>query len=435
MNLGLIGAIIFFCAMALYQGQTFERLYDSGQHDLRAYLACAHDMISNRHIYKTYHRSIPKDPILNSNVPPFVYPPLLGILMIPASIVSYDTFKHVWFFMNFFFLLHGIFLIVSILSFGPNRSIAFLLVSGLMLGSNMFHWLLHSAQVDAFSIWLSTLSLWLFNRQKWFASAVFICAAAWVKVTPGIFFLYFLTRGSRRFAIYAFGTGAVLGVIQYVSFPDEFLYFFQKTLFEKMPTPTRAPIMQSLWALCDLVVASGNDANTLNAPNHFRTLLLVMKIVVVFFATAVLLRKREGATGLSMGFAVCGSVSILITDMSWMMRFVWNYISIAAVLKIISSPFNKKQKAILIPLGVFFILLNLDSVWKAAFGELHEWKTVFIAGPGLFAFFSTIFVGTFCIIRSNWSPPVQWIYEFVWRKKRALKFWSEPFESKSYKKK
>jgi hypothetical protein len=414
---GLIGAVIFFLAMVLFQGQTFERLYDSGQHDLRAYMACAHDMVAGRHIYKTRQRVVPESPILNNNVPPYVYPPLLGVILIPATTTSYETFKHVWFFLNFFFVLHGIFLAVSILPFGPKRSIAFLMVSGVMLGSNMFHWLLHAAQVDAFSIWLSTLSLWLFNRKKWIASAVIICVAAWIKVTPGLFLIYLLTRGTRRFFLYATFSGIALGLIQFVSFPDEFLYFFHTTLFQKMPSPTRAPIMQSLWSLSELLVVPGNDTKVFNAPYQFHTLLSALKTIVVFFAVAVLFRKRGGKTGQFLGFAVCSSVSVLITDMSWMMRFVWNFISIAAILHVISRPAKTWQKSLLIPSGVFFLLLNLEFVWKGALGELPGWKAIFSAGPSLFALFSTIFLGTVCIIHSTWSPPVQWIIEFYKKRK------------------
>ncbi|MBN2340382.1 MAG: DUF2029 domain-containing protein [Deltaproteobacteria bacterium] len=406
---GLIGALIFFCAIALFHGQTFKRLYNSGQHDLRAYLACAHDMIDGRPIYKTYHRVIPEDPILNDHVPPFVYPPLLGALLIPATVVAYDDFKHVWFFLNFFFLLHGIFLAVSILPFASNRSIAFLLVGGVMLGSDMFHWLLHAAQVDAFTIWLSTLSLWFFEKKKWMAGAVFICLAAWIKITPGIFLVYFLTRGTRRFAIYAAAIGIGLGLIQFAAFPNDFLYFFHKTLFEKMPTPSRAPTMQSLWALSEMFLVPGNGINILNAPNLVQPLLLILKAVVALFAIAVVLRKRVDVTGRFLEFAVCSCVAVLITDMSWMMRFVWNFIPIIAILHVISGATKRWEKSLLIPFGIFLILLNLEVVWKGALGELQGWKAVFAAGPGLCALFSVILLGTLCMIRSQWSAPMQWL--------------------------
>ncbi len=410
---GVAGAILFFCAMLLLQGRNFEKLYDSSQHDLRAYLACAHNIVAGRHMYTTHHQAIPEDPTLTSDVPKYLYPPLLGMLMIPTTVFSYDTFKHIWFFLNFFFLFHGIFLAVTLLPFGRFRSTAFFLVSAVFVGSDILPWLLRTAQADGFVIWMSTVSLWLFHRQKWLASAILISAAAWIKVTPGLFFVYMITRGNLRFTLWAVASGLVLGLIQFGAFPEEFRYFFTDTISNEMPNPMQPPVMQSLWSLAKILVVPWRGRLVFDAPEQFESLLLWMKIGVAAFTGAVLLRKRTSADDLLLGFAVCCSASLLITDISWIMRFIWSFISTAALLFVATTAQRWWTKALFVPLCVFAMLLNMGMVWKGAFAPLTEWRAIFIVGPALHALFCTVFLGTLCMIKSEWIWPIQKGVAFV----------------------
>ncbi len=403
----VVAAFLFFLFMALSQAGAFEQLYSSTQHDLRAYVACAHNILADRHIYQTHHQAVPEDPTLTADVPKFLYPPLLGMLMIPLSPLSYDTIKHIWFFANFFFILHGIFLAVSILPLQRFRLPAFFVLAALSLGSDAFSWLLRTAQVDGFALYLSLLALYFFHREKWAAAALFICMASWVKVTPGIFFIYLLTRGPRRFAIQAVIAGIMLGLAQIATVQGEFFYFFTNTISEDMPSALRPPSMQSLHALCQLLLVPFRGAHVFDAPQQVESLLLALKIAVSLAAVAVMLRRREGSDGLFAGFAVCSAVSLLVTDVSWMMRFSWNVITAAAILCFLFRVRNRAAALVLFPVGALILLLDLSSVWKGLFGPLVEWKALFIAGPSLHALLATVILLGISLHRSQWSPFVQ----------------------------
>jgi len=403
----VVAAFLFFLFMALSQAGAFEQLYSSTQHDLRAYVACAHNILADRHIYQTHHQAVPEDPTLTADVPKFLYPPLLGMLMIPLSPLSYDTIKHIWFFANFFFILHGIFLAVSILPLQRFRLPAFFVLAALSLGSDAFSWLLRTAQVDGFALYLSLLALYFFHREKWAAAALFICMASWVKVTPGIFFIYLLTRGPRRFAIQAVIAGIMLGLAQIATVQGEFFYFFTNTISEDMPSALRPPSMQSLHALCQLLLVPFRGAHVFDAPQQVESLLLALKIAVSLAAVAVMLRRREGSDGLFAGFAVCSAVSLLVTDVSWMMRFSWNVITAAAILRFLFRVRNRAAALVLFPVGALILLLDLSSVWKGLFGPLVEWKALFIAGPSLHALLATVILLGISLHRSQWSPFVQ----------------------------
>ena len=400
--------LLFFVVIFASQFDKFDKLYESSQHDLRAYIACSHNIRAERNIYTTHHQEIPEDTTLTRDVPQYFYPPLLGMLFMPATAVaSYDTIKHIWFFLNFLFLLHSILLAVSILPFGSHRAAAFFTISGIMVGSNVFSWLLRTAQIDGLVIYLSLLSLYAFYRKKWILSAVIICIATWIKLTPLIFQVCLAVRGNRRYLIAAISGMLGLALVQYAAAPTDFGYFFTDSLFKDGPSKMPIPVMQSLWSLFQLLFVPSRRYQVFEYPDMFEQLLMGAKIVAAILTTVVLVRKRDDRTGLFYAFAVCSSFSLLITDISWIMRFVWNLVTVSAIGYGILNSSKGVVGWLVIQVGAILILLNMEPILITLFSTSPILKTVLKAGPSLHALGALILLTALSIRNSRWIAPIE----------------------------
>ena len=407
-RLSLLVALLLFLMVALFKLSSFEQLYHRPQHDLRAYLACGHNIVEGRHIYKTHHKFISADPTLTSHIPKYIYPPLLGMMAVPFNSVPYTTFKKYWFFFNFFMLFHGILLAVTFLPFKQYKLTAFFAVSAVMLGSDSLRLLLYTAQVDGLSIYLSMLALFYFNRKKWLPAAIFITVASWIKVTPGIFFLYFLTRGNLKFAVYGVISTLFLTIIQMAAVGrDQFFYFFTDVLTD-LPEILPVPGMESLWSLTHLLVVPEGNYKIFDAPDLFNGLLTVFKIIVGLMLFLPFVRRSDRKDDFFTGFAILSAGSLLITDLSWMMRFIWNYVSLAVLFYIMSVLRHKVIAPLVIVTGVLFMLLNSNFIWWALLkGNTDGYKGLFAAGVSFYTLFSLIIMSVYYFTGGYWNPDLK----------------------------
>ena len=404
--------VLLFLVVLVFQSRDFKKAYSSSQHDLKAYVACAHNILNGRHIYRTHHRPIPEDPTLGKSPPRYLYPPLLGILLIPLTLLSFDIIRQIWFFANFFFVLHTAYLVVKVLPFRRARAAAFFLVSAAAVGSDPFIWLIRTAQVDACVMYLCTAGLYHFGCRRYLLAASLVAVATWIKVTPGIFLLYFFLRGNFRFRCSAVITAIVPVVLQAAVCQEEFLYFFTDVLHH-MPNLNRAPAMQSLWVLSSLLVIPYKKRAVFNCPECFDALLFALKGIVAAISAAVLVRFKRGRPSLVYGFAVCSACSILIVDFSWMMRFIANLITSAALIYLIYDTSSRSTKVALGVLGTLSIAVNNSFIWRKLLGPLDGWKSVFLCGPSLHALIALLLLGIAVIRRSEWIPLVQRLLDLL----------------------
>lgn len=380
-------------AFSLYAGHNrIIKRYNSSQHDLRAYIACAHNILSGRHIYKTHHRKIPEDPTLTSNVPKYLYPPLMGMLMIPASLMPYADFKNVWFFLNIFFVLGSIGFFVAALPKSKLKTATFFFSAAIIINAESLDWLLRTAQADAFVLFLSVLSLFFYTKKNFFISALLIVVASWAKVTPGLLCLLLVTRGNKKFIIYAAVFSIALFLAQLIAVGDQFFYFFTKTLTKDIPGPMRAPIMQSLWSLTQLALAPYKKRLILDYPHMTEPVLTGLKIFVIAVSLFILIRRSKTNLKLAQAFAALSCVSMLITDTSWVMRFVWSTSSISLIVFFVLSLPKRLSSLPAAIIGIAVVLLNCSFLLHTLLGPLSGWKAIFIGGSGLSAFFSMIYI-------------------------------------------
>ncbi|MBN2804870.1 MAG: DUF2029 domain-containing protein [Deltaproteobacteria bacterium] len=400
-------SIAFFLYILLLRVNNLKQQYTAPQHDLRAYLACAHNIVDGRHIYKTHHKYIPGDPTLSTHIPKYIYPPLMGMILIPFNSIPYTTFKKYWFFLNLFLIFHAILLSVTLLGFKQFRWPVFFAISAVMIGSDPVRLLLYTAQADALAIYLSLLALYFFNKQKWLPAAILIAVASWTKVTPGIFFIYFLTRGNLKFTIYALSSAIILMMLQLGAVgKSQFLYFFTD-IAKEMPETLPAPSMESLWSLFSLIFIPHEQYYILNKPHLLVPFVVTFKLITMAIITIPMLRTGSKKESLFMGFAILSSASLLITDISWMMRFVWNLVTIAALFYISGNIKTRITAYLTLALTVMLLLLNNTYLWMYAFkGDLSGWRGIITGGVAVHAFISLLIITPYYLKGSTFSLPV-----------------------------
>ena len=402
-------------ALALLHIGAIREYWHETQHDLQSFVACAHNLLAGRPIYTTHHQPIPEDPTIGSGVPEYYYPPLLGILFLPATLVRYDVFVHVWFVLNLAFVLHAIGLVVVLLPFGRARWPAAICLASVILGSEVLAWLLSAAQVDAFLLWLLLLGAWCFERGRGAASAWLLVVATWAKLTPGLILIYLLLRGGRRFAVHAVVATAALFALQWAVAGPQFFDFFTTAIGDAARRVTPPPFMQSLWALAQLVfVPNPGVSRVLDAPALAGPVLAVAKTAVLAAVLIVLVRGGLRPVERVIGVSVCATGSLLLVDSSWTMRFIWLVLPFGALLWIMSAA----PRARLVTLvGVLCLLAQFRFVWQALIdgtskpvlaSELPHHSPaaamLLLAAPGFAALLAFFALLPFAGLRDGWAP-------------------------------
>jgi hypothetical protein len=412
LSLNIATSIILILSL-YYNYDRIAGNYESSQHDLRAYIACAHNILAGRHIYrhsnKRYSDKIPEDPSLTEKIPLYKYPPLMGILMIPATIVSYDIFKHVWYFLNLLFVFCGTLILTLALPTNEIKWATFAASLSVVAASESLDWLLKTGQADAFILLLIVLSLHFYMRKQFLLSALMITVACWSKVTPGLLCIFLLTRGEKKFFLYTIVFGVTLFLVQILAVGDQMLYFFTTTLTKDIPRFYRPPVMQSLWSLTQLVLVPYKGVSILSYPALFDNAMIIAKLFIGMVTLLVLVRRCKSAIGIFQAFAVLSCVSVLIAESSWVMRFIWNVFPIVVIVFFMFSLPNRISSIPRALVGLLIIFLNCTFLLIPELGPLDGARAALLGGSGFSALFSMLYITVLYLHPDNSSSPrIRW---------------------------
>jgi hypothetical protein len=396
---GILLFIVFFSQLDRY-----KKLYSSSQHDVRACIACAHNILAGRDIYKTHHRALPEDKTLTSDIPKFTYPPLLGFVFLPSTLLPYSQFKHIWFFLNIFFVIHGLFLLTRILPWGKLRIPAFAVITSLILVYEPFPWILRCANFDAMTLYLMILSCWFYEKEKFVTSGLLIVFSAWLKVTPALIYLFYLTRGNKRFAIGSVAFSFFLLIVQYAVMRNQFIDFFFEILPERAESRYHVPSMQSLWSLEQLLFVPGKGRGIFNLASHFNVIMKVSLLSMVASLILVFLRTTPTRIERFYGFAICCIASLLVTDSTWLYRYIWMTVPITALL--FAVVFARRPLLFLVPVAFCFVL-NVQYLHNAIFGKFEGLKLLLKGAPAISAIVSYIFLISILFARGTWHSLIK----------------------------
>jgi len=107
----------------------------------------------------------------------FLYPPIAGSFFQPIAKLDYSTAKHIWNYLNFFFVIGAVLLWLKFSGFGKN--IFAVLIAGIFTFNFFpFYTLLERGQIDGLTFLLLTAGIFLIRKQRNIAAGVFFAVAS-----------------------------------------------------------------------------------------------------------------------------------------------------------------------------------------------------------------------------------------------------------------
>lgn len=398
-HLLLILSIILFVFLAVRAYPSFKNALLESQSDLRVFLACAHDLRAERPIYADWNRNIAEDPSMPESVGPYIYPPLLGIIMIPFSLIPFEHFKHFWCLLNLFMLAHALWMLAASLPERKYRLPAILVVGGIMLGSKPLIWLLQYGQSDMLVYYLCIAAFRLFQKERPTTSAFLVCTAAWIKVTPALLVLFLITRGNKRYFISAIIATFSLGLVQFLVAGKELWFFFDRILpFITSWTWPSAPNAQSIVNMTEFYLP---QLSSLTRPKTIHALSIALRAAVATGTILILLRRSKIPQTQLTGFAACVCAMPLLPAHAWQ----WSFIGLCVPLMALLGTCKKRRYidwlSIVFVTGIF--LLFERKIIQEAAGPLEGWRSIFTLSSGLTAFTAFLYLAFIFLQESRWT--------------------------------
>jgi len=143
---------------------------------------------------------------------PYVYPPLLAILLLPLSLLPFQAAGILWWLVNIALAL-GAFLLLGDLMETQKKPWNWVLVAFLMATSEPLTRSLTAGQLNLLLLFLLTLCLYLLERDRPIAGGVILGLAAALKVFPALLIAMLFWRRKFRAGWAALGTAAGLTLL------------------------------------------------------------------------------------------------------------------------------------------------------------------------------------------------------------------------------
>jgi alpha-1,2-mannosyltransferase len=310
-----------------------------------------------------------------SNAVPYLYPPLLAELLIPASLLPYGIAARLWLLVLVGGVAAAIWLLreqAKRLTGAPNG----LLAAGLVLTSGP---VLAGIGVGNLSVLLLPgfllLLRWEGQKQRATQAGVLLALLSWLKVYPLVLFGYYAVRGEWRVVRRGALTFLALGLVQL-----PFANWAGAMLRALLSTSTNAP---SLWQDQPLRLVPVRLVAT--APTAATAAGDLLVLLVGSMTAYGLWRRRHlrDAWAVALGFGWCLAALVLVLPLAWDHYYLW-----------------------VLPLGCFGLLLCC---------QLPRRRTTFFAAVAIIAGLA---------LMAPWYADAQGSFEVVARPLGALLLWS-----------
>ncbi len=336
----------------------------------------------------------------------FTYPPFAAVCMLPMSLFGWHTTIALNIVVSAVASAFLLYVLVDPIARreGWNRWYAFGVAACLFSLIEPVRDTIGYGQINLVLVALVYTDLLLMNS-KWSGfTGVGTGIAAAIKLTPGIFILYFVLTGRWRAAAFSAGTMITATAVAAILAPGATLTYFTKALWDTNRIGVASYVSnQSLMG----VVARLNPAH----PNH---LLWIALVAVVMGAWAWRVRvvaagrsaagsiasglaasglgAGRGADGLTanrrndrIGFALTGLTACLISPITWVHHLVW---LIPGLVELISTaapflPYDRQRRRRLWFAFTAYLLLCSDVVW---IWWKHDGGVIGFVGSNLYVF-------------------------------------------------
>lgn len=279
----------------------------------------------------------------------YVYPPVVLLLFLPMTILTFQTAEIVWTILSLIFLFPSLYLLSKIfeIKFFSRQN---LFLMSLVFISFPVKFTLGMGQINIFVLWLLVISLWFMKQKKEFASGVFLGISFVIKLFPVLLPVYFILKLKKKVMLGFFMSLLISALLVLVFIPQKISLEFLSVLSSLVSSWKLDYYNQSLAGFIGRSFGTGNFANSLK---------IVSSLIIVFITFfAVLKNKQKDFVSFSLKLGTLITASLIINNFSWQHHFVWLIIPFYSTFFYLRKfDYSKKYYAIL-AFSYFLVSIN-----------------------------------------------------------------------------
>jgi alpha-1,2-mannosyltransferase len=311
----------------------------------------------------------------------FTYPPFAAVCMLPMALLGWHTTIAINFVITVIASVFLLYVLVDPIARreGWSRWYAFAVAACLFALIEPVRDTFGYGQINLVLVALVYTDLVLLKGRWSRYAGVGTGIAAAIKLTPGVFILYFLLTRRWRAAAFSAGTMITATAVAAVIAPSATLTYFTRALWDTNRIGVASYVSnQSLMGL----VARLRPAN----PSHALWMVLV---VAVMCAWAWRVRAAAATGNDRIGFALTGVVACLISPITWVHHLVW---LIPALVELTASalprdPADRQRTRRMRAAITAYTLLSSGIVW---IWWQHNDSVIGFIGSNLYVFISLL---------------------------------------------
>ena len=201
----LVIAFLIAFFLIIFAFQAFEHFY-TWDTDAPSFYTAAKGILLKVNIYDPQEFQELADSLFGRTIVvfPYLYWPVLAQMFTPFTLLDYSDYFLLLLVFNIlitFFCLYLVYRLLDLKNRKNNLPFVFLFLT--LAVNRPLHTTLHHGQVNILVFSLILLSLLLLKNKKEFASAFFLCLAAYLKIYPVLFLAWFFFQKRYRYIFYS----------------------------------------------------------------------------------------------------------------------------------------------------------------------------------------------------------------------------------------
>lgn len=340
---------------------------------------------------------------------PYLYPPLLAVVLAPLALLPLPVAAYVWFLINAASTIAAALISARLARDGERSSdrtseareaaggegghvVPLIAALSLVVVARFVVDNFSLGQVNPLVAALAAAHLYLYSRDKKIASALALSIGVSIKLTPLVLIAYHLARRRWKFAAAGLVMCVALAALSFLPLgsraPEAFHAFVNRTIENEQGYDLADPGNQSLrGALARLTAASNgtlDQAATESSRRPAETLTLTISFLLL--AVAMIAASRARSELLAAAPFVC--CFVLLSPLSWKAHFVTLILPVASLVAEAERARATRRATLITILAVIFVLFNLTSphvigLQAAEWADAHS--LVFIGALLMFA--------------------------------------------------
>lgn len=322
------------------------------------------------------------------DVPPYIYPPVLAILLVPSTLLDFSAAKILWLLLNQLLLLLAITLIFR----ASNREWLWVelgVVGGLTLNLDPLRQNYELGQVNVVTLFLLAAAFYLFRRNKEGWAGAILGFATALKVSPALFILYFLWKKRWRLVASALAWLFVLaGFSLLVIGRESSLTYIRDTLppiLSGTVWGVASPANQGFQGLFSRLFTENPWTQSIVVNEHLAALATLSCSVILLVATAIVCRGSDivkDKERFDLEYSMVTLVSLAVASVSWDHHFVWLLLPLIVLVKQLS----RIGTALAVPTSIIAISYALGGAYAGYWRTgLRHGILILLMSPKLYA--------------------------------------------------